>query len=218
MLTFENEAKRSGYLIIAGIDEAGRGPLAGPVVAAAVCLGDGSSFDGLTDSKKLTAKKRDQFYDQIRQKALATGVGIVDHKIIDRINILQATKSAMVLAVEELGQVPDILLIDGNQKIGWAGPQKTIVKGDSLSLSISAASVIAKVTRDRLMEQNAILYPEYGFEKNKGYGSQAHMKAIEKYGPCPIHRKSFRGVCEFVTDTNSAHDHPPEPSQLELLS
>ncbi len=217
MLTFEIEAKQAGHSVIAGIDEAGRGPLAGPVVAAAVYLPDNCEMDGLTDSKKLTEKKRDRFYDQILEHAVCVGVGIVDHETIDAINILQATKLAMIRAVQQMKQTPDILLIDGNQTIEWDGPQKAIVKGDSLSLSIAAASVIAKVTRDRIMVENASHYTNYGFEKNKGYGSKTHLKAIEKYGPCCIHRKSFKGVREFVEAANSNHDISASPTQLDLL-
>ena len=198
LYTFESMVRNQGFRIIAGIDEAGRGPLAGPVVAAAVILPEDAEIHGLDDSKKLTATKRDALFDQITRSAAVVGVGIVDHEAIDRINILQATLSAMSQAVQSLSPLPDYLLIDGISTIPVNIPQKTIKKGDSLSASIAAASIIAKVTRDRLMEGYDILYPGYGFAGHKGYGSVAHYAAIEKLGPCEIHRKSFRGVKEHL--------------------
>ncbi|MBI5814871.1 MAG: ribonuclease HII [Nitrospinae bacterium] len=197
MLTHENAAREMGHAVIAGVDEAGRGPLAGPVAAAAVIFPDGVKMDGLTDSKKLTREKREKFFDLIFEKAVAVGFHLVGPDVIDSINILQATKLAMADAVRKLSSRPDYVLIDGNQTIPWDGPQKTIVKGDSLSLSIAAASVIAKVTRDKVMGEYAAMYPEYGFEKHKGYGVAEHLDAIKKYGPSPIHRRTFRGVKEF---------------------
>lgn len=198
MLTFERNAAAQGFCRVAGVDEAGRGPLAGPVVAAAVILPPGVDMPGLTDSKKLSEDARRKFYPTIMETAVAWKVAAVEADEIDRINILQATKMAMRMAVEGLGVEPDHLLIDGNQKISWRGSQRTIVKGDSLSLSIAAASVLAKVTRDRIMEEHALQYPVYGFQRHKGYGVAEHLEAIRQHGPSPIHRKTFRGVKEHL--------------------
>jgi ribonuclease HII len=198
LMLHEALARRQGYRHIAGIDEAGRGPLAGPVVAAAVILPAGFSLDGLDDSKKLSPSRRDSLFVEIQERALAIGVGRADHELIDRINILQATLDAMRQAVENLPSLPDFLLIDGISSIHLNIPQKTIKKGDSLSASIAAASIIAKVTRDRLMSLYDTQYPGYGFAGHKGYGSASHLAAIAKLGPSPIHRLSFRGVREHV--------------------
>jgi len=196
-------ARRQGYRHIAGIDEAGRGPLAGPVVAAAVILPAGFSLEGLDDSKKLSPSRRDSLFDEITGSALAIGVGLADHELIDRINILQATLAAMRQAVEKLQTAPDFLLIDGISQIHLNIPQKTIKRGDSLSASIAAASIIAKVTRDRLMTLYDTQYPGYGFAGHKGYGSASHLAAIAELGPSPIHRLSFRGVREHVKGPES---------------
>jgi len=198
MWTFEHKAVSKGFSRIAGVDEAGRGPLAGPVVSAAVILPESFHNDAVTDSKKLTPKKRDILYDVIREQALAVGVGIAGPDEIDRINILQASLFSMKLAVENLPHPPDYLLIDGNFTIPHPLPQAAIVKGDSLSISIAAASIIAKVTRDRLMTDYDARYPGYGFAGHKGYPTQAHRDAIRRLGPCPIHRRTFRGVREFA--------------------
>lgn len=198
---FELEAARRGYRCVAGVDEAGRGPLAGPVVAAAVILPDGLILPGVDDSKKLTAALRDELFDLISAEALAVGVGIGDHELVDRINILQATLCAMRDAVLSLCPAPDFLLIDGISAIPMNLAQRTIKKGDSLSLSIAAASIIAKVTRDRLMVQYDGLYPGYGFAAHKGYGAASHLAAIARLGPSPIHRRSFRGVREHLPGT-----------------
>ena len=198
MLQFELLAIRQGFGSVAGIDEAGRGPLAGPVVAAAVILPQGKQLPGVTDSKKLSPAKRDELYELIMTTALAVGVGCSDAILIDEINILQATLSAMNQAVMKLAIVPDYLLVDGISPLPTRIPQKTIKKGDSLSLSIAAASIIAKVTRDRMMGEFDAQFPGYGFAGHKGYGSAAHMSAIAELGPCPIHRKTFRGVREYV--------------------
>lgn len=198
MLTLEVQAVRRGYRLIAGVDEAGRGPLAGPVVAAAVILPDGLIIPDVNDSKKLTAEMRDQLFDLISCEALCVGVGIGDHNLVDSINILQATLSAMRDAVLSLSHAPDFLLIDGISSIPMNIPQRTVKKGDSLSLSIAAASIIAKVTRDRMMTAYDALYPGYGFASHKGYGAASHLAAIAELGPSPIHRKSFRGVKEHV--------------------
>ncbi len=195
---FEKEATRKGYRDIAGIDEAGRGPLAGPVVSAAVVLSPAFSVSGVTDSKKLTPKKRTQLYDKIYTQALSIGIGIVDAVEIDRINILQASLLSMAIAVDNLCPQPDCLLIDGIFNIPSHIPQKAIAKGDSLSVSIAAASIIAKVTRDRLMENYHVYYPQFGFPQHKGYPTKAHKEAIRKFGCCPIHRRSFKGVKEYV--------------------
>ncbi len=195
---FEKEATRKGYRDIAGIDEAGRGPLAGPVVSAAVVLSPAFSVCGVTDSKKLTPKKRAQLYDKIYTQALSIGIGIVDAVEIDRINILQASLLSMAIAVDNLSPQPDCLLIDGIFNIPSHIPQKAIAKGDSLSVSIAAASIIAKVTRDRLMENYHVYYPQFGFPQHKGYPTKAHKEAIRKFGCCPIHRRSFKGVKEYV--------------------
>lgn len=193
-------ARRQGFISIAGVDEAGRGPLAGPVVAAAVILPEGLLISGVDDSKKLSAAKRNSLFDIIMEQAVSVGVGISDNETIDRINILQATLRAMEAAVELLSPRPDCLLIDGISKTALQIHQKTIKKGDSLSLSIAAASIIAKVTRDRMMESYEIQYPGYGFAGHKGYGSASHLAAIAALGPTPIHRLTFRGVREYVQD------------------
>ena len=198
MFALEAQAARRGYRRVAGVDEAGRGPLAGPVVAAAVILPDGLILPNVNDSKKLTAELRDELFDIISSEALCVGVGICDHALVDSINILQATLSAMRDAVNTLRLVPDFLLIDGISSIPMNIPQRTVKKGDSLSFSIAAASIIAKVTRDRIMVQYDALYPGYGFASHKGYGAASHLAAIAKLGPSPIHRKSFRGVKEHV--------------------
>lgn len=200
-LKYEKSAYSKGCQYVAGIDEAGRGPLAGPVMAAAVILPVGLSINGVDDSKKLTPGKREKLFDIIMSQALSVGVGIITATDIDRINILQATRKAMLAAVHQLYPAPDYLLIDGISTIDSVTTQKTIKKGDSLSLSIAAASIIAKVTRDRLMIELDTKYPGYGFAGHKGYGSAAHMDAIRRLGPSPIHRLTFAGVREFV-DSN----------------
>ncbi|MCG8565773.1 MAG: ribonuclease HII [Desulfobacterales bacterium] len=194
MWQFEHEAMENGYSAIAGLDEAGRGPLAGPVVSAAVILPRGFECPGLTDSKKLSEKKRDALFPIIREEALAVGVGIADHKEIDEINILQASLLSMKRAVEDLGMDADFLLVDGKFTIPMETPQQAIVKGDSLSISIAAASIIAKVTRDRQMAELHEAYPQYNFIKHKGYPTKAHKEAIREHGPCPVHRMSFKVV------------------------
>jgi len=197
-LAYEKIARSQGFLRIAGVDEVGRGPLAGPVMAAAVILPPGLQIPGIDDSKKLSPLKREILFDVITAKALAIGTGIVEPEIIDSINILQATRLAMLNAVRQLSPLPDYLLIDGITPINTTIPQKTVKKGDSLSLSIAAASIIAKVTRDRLMAEMDRLYPGYGFAGHKGYGSALHLEAIRQLGPSPIHRLSFGGVKEHV--------------------
>ncbi len=189
MLSYEKEY--GGYMAICGIDEVGRGPLAGPVVAGAVILPKDDMILYLNDSKQLTAAKRDELYDVIRERAVAYAVGIVDHVRIDEINILQATYEAMRSAIMNLAVKPDILLNDAVTIPGVDIRQVPIIKGDAKSCSIAAASIIAKVTRDRMMEEMDEKYPGYGFASNKGYGSAEHIKAIKELGPSPIHRRTF---------------------------
>ncbi len=195
-LFFEAMARRQGYRAVAGIDEAGRGPLAGPVVAAAVILPEEFDLPGLNDSKQLSEKKRNHLYPLIYDQALAVGIGVSRAGEIDQINILQATLKGMSRAVGRLSLPPDFLLIDGITPIPTSIDQKTLKKGDSRSLSIAAASVIAKVVRDRIMLAYDRLFPEYGFASHKGYGSQKHRDAVVKYGPCICHRRTFAGVKE----------------------
>ncbi len=195
---FENESRKDGFFRIAGVDEAGRGPLAGPVVAAAVVLPADAVLPGVTDSKKLSPAVRDRLYDTIYTQALAVGIGIVDAVEIDRINILRAALLSMAVAAGNLSPVPDCLLIDGNQRIPIPIPQRPIPKGDTLSLSIAAASIVAKVTRDRLMDRYAPWYPEFDFSRHKGYPTRDHKEAIRCFGCTPIHRKTFKGVREHI--------------------
>lgn len=188
----EKEWYKKGAKRICGIDEAGRGPLAGPVVVAAVIMPEDSMIDGVNDSKKVSEKKREKLYDEITSNAISWGVGIIDQKEIDKINILNATKKGLTKALTELVEKPDIILVDALTGIDTLGiPYQSIIKGDAKSYSIAAASIIAKVTRDRIMRQWDELYPEYGFEKHKGYGTKAHIEAIKNYGICPLHRKTF---------------------------
>lgn len=193
-LFVEQSIRQSGYLRVAGIDEAGRGCIAGPVVAAAVVIDWSDSFVGLRDSKKLTAKQRDRFFDLIIKNAHAYAVGMVDAAEIDRINILQAALKAMQQAVHQLQPRPDYLLIDGRDKIAVDLPQKAIPRGDDLCFSISAASVLAKVTRDRLMVEYQKEFPQFRFHQHKGYGTKLHWEELKTAGATVLHRKSFRGV------------------------
>ncbi len=188
---YENEAKAEGFSVICGIDEAGRGPLAGPVCAAAVILPEGCVIDGVNDSKKLTEKKREALFDVIKEKALAYSIAVADEKEIDEINILQATYLAMRRAFDELNIKPDMALVDGNRDPMLGVPTKTIIKGDASSMSIAAASILAKVTRDRFMLEMDEKYPEYQFAKHKGYGTKLHYEMLEKYGASEIHRITF---------------------------
>ncbi|MBR6700611.1 MAG: ribonuclease HII [Firmicutes bacterium] len=191
MKAYEKDLYSKGVKYIAGIDEVGRGPLAGPVVAAAVILPEEFDVIGINDSKKLSEKKRDELFDVIKEKALAYSFGVVDNEVIDEINILEATKKAMKEAVMRLGIEPDHLLIDAVKLADVDIPQTSIIKGDEKSISVAAASILAKVTRDRMMVEYSEEYPHYAFEKNKGYGTKAHYEGIEKAGICPIHRKTF---------------------------
>lgn len=178
----------------AGIDEAGRGPLAGPVVAAAVILPPECGITGIDDSKKLSAASRKEAWGRITESAVAFGIGIVEHEVIDTINILRAALRAMEIAVQNLNTRPDFLLIDGNQGLSIPMPQETIVKGDARCSSIAAASILAKVTRDSIMERYHEIYPQYNFRSHKGYATREHLDALRRHGPCPIHRMTFSGV------------------------
>ena len=191
MWEIEESFRAQGYTVICGVDEAGRGPLAGPVCAAAVILPDHIEIPGLTDSKKLSDKKRRELFPIIKEKAIAYGIGLASEKEIDEINILQATFLAMQRAIDQLDGKADIALIDGNREKDFGLPVKTVVKGDSLSANIAAASVLAKVTRDDIMTEMAETYPGYGFEIHKGYGTKAHYAALTEKGPSPIHRMTF---------------------------
>ena len=191
MWLIEDSLYAQGIGMICGVDEAGRGPLAGPVCAAAVILPPHLDIPGLDDSKKLTDKRRRELMPIIKEKAIAYGIGFASHEEIDEINILQATFLAMQRALDQLQVKPDFALIDGNREKDFGLPVKTVVKGDSLSANIAAASVLAKVTRDDLMEAMAEEYPQYGFEIHKGYGTKAHYAALTEHGPSPIHRMTF---------------------------
>ncbi len=191
MLEYERALYAKGYEYICGIDEAGRGPLCGPVVAAAVILKKDDHIEGVNDSKKLSEKKRETLFETIKERAVAYSVGIVDEQTIDEINILEATRLAMKKAVEGLSTKPEYALVDAEKKVPINVPYMPIVKGDALSESIAAASIIAKVTRDHMIIELDKEYPEYGFAKNKGYGTKEHTEAIKKYGLCKAHRRSF---------------------------
>ena len=201
----EAQLHENGYRYIAGVDEVGRGPLAGPVVAAAVIMPEDFDVPGIDDSKKLSEKKREEMFDVIKQRAVCIGIGMADHDVIDEINILQATKQAMACAIEDLrrdfaerypdraaaGEGPDYVIFDAVHLDGLDLPQESVIKGDAKVLAVAAASIIAKVTRDRMMVEYAQEFPVYGFEKNKGYGTRQHYEGIDSRGICPIHRKTF---------------------------
>ena len=191
MYTFENTLREKGFAAVCGIDEAGCGPLAGPVYAAAVILNPDDPIEGLNDSKKLTEKKREALYPQIKDRALAWAIASATAQEIDEINILQATYLAMERAMQQLSVKPDIAMIDGNRAKDFGLPVRTVIKGDSLSANIAAASVLAKVTRDDLMLEQAQNYPQYKFDVHKGYGTKAHYEALRNYDASPVHRKSF---------------------------
>ncbi len=197
MEPFEAEIRTRGFRVIAGLDEAGRGPLAGPVVAAAVVLPQKGKWTGVDDSKKLSPAQREKIFPLLLEKALGVGVGIVEAQEIDRLNILQASLKAMQLAVGNLSLPPDFLLIDGIHSLLLPLPQQTIPKGDQRCLSIAAASIVAKVTRDRLMAAYHDQYPQYNFARHKGYGTREHIAALRKYGCCPIHRQSFKTIYQL---------------------
>ena len=191
MWEIENSFYSEDIQVICGVDEAGRGPLAGPVCAAAVILPKGLELPGLTDSKKLTDKKRRELFPLIQEQAIAYGIGFATEQEIDEINILQATFLAMQRALDQLTIKPELALIDGNREKDFGLPVKTVIKGDSLSANIAAASILAKVSRDNLMEEQAKIYPQYGFEIHKGYGTKAHYAALREFGHSPIHRMTF---------------------------
>lgn len=197
MMEFEHEVAAAGFARIAGVDEAGRGPLAGPIVAAAVVLA--RPVDGLNDSKRLTPEQRDHLYEILRAGDHAIGAAVIDAETIDRHGIQSANYAAMAQAVAQLEPLPDFLLVDGFRIHGCGLPQKPLIKGDSRSASIAAASIIAKVTRDRIMAQYEAQYPGYGFGEHKGYGTREHVDAIRRLGPCPIHRRSFSPVSALAT-------------------
>ena len=201
---FETEARRCGYRLVAGLDEAGRGPLAGPVVAAAVMLPRRCLLAGLNDSKQLTEAERERLYDEIHRRAVGIGVGQASEREIDAMNILEATRLAMGRAIQALPSVPDYLLLDAIELPAIHLPQRAIIKGDTLSVSIAAASVVAKVTRDRLMGEYHRQYPQYNFQAHKGYGTAEHLQMLAAHGPCAIHRRSFRPVGEAVLAAEQA--------------
>ncbi len=203
---FEQALRREGYARIAGIDEAGRGPLAGPVVAAAVVLPIGFRHERLDDSKKLTARVREEIYEELIQcSEISWAISVQDAAVIDEINILRATYRAMAEAFLRLKPSADLGLIDGLAVKDFPGPQKALVRGDSLSLSIAAASVLAKVSRDRMMLSAARDYPQYGFERHKGYGTVFHLEALQRYGACPLHRRSFAPVTRVLAGSGAVH-------------
>ena len=200
---FELEARRCGYRRIAGLDEAGRGPLAGPVVAAAVVLPSRCQLIGCDDSKQLSESERERLYQIITERAVGIGIGSATEQEIDRLNILEATRLAMHRAVAALSPQPDCLLIDAVALPGCAIPTRSIIKGDALSISVAAASIVAKVTRDRLMAEYHRLYPHYNFLSHKGYGTDEHLQQLAAHGPCPIHRKTFAPVAEVIAHLSS---------------
>ncbi len=205
LCAFERQAREKGYSLIAGIDEAGRGPLAGPVVAASCLIAEGLLIRGIDDSKKLTPVKREQLYQELTQnEGVSFGVGVVSPEEIDRINILQATKAAMQISLETLIITPDYLLVDGLELYYQGIPCQKVIHGDALSYVIAAASILAKVTRDSLMLSYHEEWPQYGFDKHKGYGTAQHIEAIKKHGPCPIHRRTFEPIKSME---NLIHNH-----------
>ncbi len=201
---FETEARRCGYRLVAGLDEAGRGPLAGPVVAAAVMLPRRCLLAGLNDSKQLTEAERERLYGEIHRRAVGIGVGQASEREIDAMNILEATRLAMGRAIQALPSMPEYLLLDAIELPAIHLPQRAIIKGDTLSVSIAAASVIAKVTRDRLMGEYHRQYPQYNFQAHKGYGTAEHLRMLAAHGPCAIHRRSFRPVGDAVLAAEQA--------------
>lgn len=195
LFAYERQLRAKGYSLIAGVDEAGRGPLAGPVVAAACIIPEDFFIEGVNDSKQLTPAKRARLFDQlISSTEIQYGIGVIEAEEIDQINILQATFKAMQKALEKISLIPDYVLVDGSLLPKWRYPSQAIVSGDRLSYSIAAASIIAKETRDELMNAYESHYPGYGLGKHKGYGTKAHLEAIQRLGPCPIHRKSFEPI------------------------
>ncbi len=200
LLYFEKNARRSGFRFIAGLDEAGRGPLAGPVVAAAVILPDGPTIEGLIDSKQVPEPERERLFDIIRERAVSFGIGIVDERTIDDVNILQASLLAMEKALAAMKQAPDYLLLDAVSLPRVNLPQKPLIKGDCRSASIAAASILAKVTRDRLMLDLHARFPQYNFHRHKGYCTKEHLALLQQHGPCEAHRKSFAPVAQMLRE------------------
>ena len=199
--SLERSLRQKGYQLIAGLDEVGRGPLAGPVVAASVILQENCDNSSFVDSKTINAKNRSRLYKELKQNGAQISVGVVSEADIDRLNILQASLLAMKKAILSMPVQPDFLLVDGNQPVPISIPQQTLVKGESKSASIAAASIVAKVVRDEMMDQYHLQYPEYNFQKNRGYPTLEHRNAIKTYGPCAIHRQSFKCVKEFLSTT-----------------
>ncbi|UCF30343.1 MAG: ribonuclease HII [bacterium] len=196
--SIDDELRQRGYTLIAGVDEAGRGPLAGPVFAAAVILPDDCDLPHSLDSKKIPARRREELHDAIREISISWHVSRIDSQVIDETNILQATLKAMVDAVKSLSRTPEMILVDGIHSPFIDSHTRTLKKGDGVSQAIGAASILAKVQRDRLMLAYHEEFPQYGFDRNKGYGTAEHLRAIAKHGPCPIHRRTFRGVKEYL--------------------
>jgi ribonuclease HII len=197
---FDQDRRENGFPTLAGVDEAGRGPWAGPVVAAAAVLKPDVRWKGLNDSKKVSPENRERLYEQIVRESFFYSVAVVDAAVVDEINILQATLLAMKRALYGLETTPDLVLVDGNRTVpDWRGPQAAVVKGDGKSASVAAASILAKVTRDRLMAEAHLAYPHYDFASNKGYGTPTHQEALRRHGPCAIHRRSYRPVIEAVS-------------------
>ena len=199
--SLERSLRQKGYQLIAGLDEVGRGPLAGPVVAACVILQENCDNSSFVDSKTINAKNRSRLYKELKQNGAQISVGVVSEADIDRLNILQASLLAMKKAILTMPVQPDFLLVDGNQPVPISIPQQSLIKGESKSASIAAASIVAKVVRDEMMDQYHLQYPEYNFQKNRGYPTLEHRNAIKIYGPCAIHRQSFKCVKEFLPDT-----------------
>ena len=213
---FERDLQQQGYELIAGLDEVGRGPLAGPVVAACVVLPVACDYRIFRDSKKLSPTARIRLFDELAGMDAAVGVGMISDEEIDELNILQASLFAMRKALTVLPERPDFLLVDGTFPVPVSIPQQTLIKGESKSASIAAASIVAKVTRDRLMEVYHLQYPQYNFKKNKGYPTAEHRRALREYGPCSIHRRSFRGVREHFSETR--HNKGPGANGLMPFS
>ena len=200
MKKFDNSYLSETIKLIAGVDEVGRGPLAGPVVSAAVIFDPDTEIEGINDSKKLNEKRREELFPQILEKSLAYSVSVISHGKIDKINILQASLLSMSISIKRLQTQPDLILIDGNKIFNYDVPRLAIVKGDSKSFCIASASIIAKVIRDRIMKRLAVKFPEYGWEQNKGYPTKMHIEAVRKFGPSPLHRKSFLRKILFETE------------------
>jgi ribonuclease HII len=209
---FEARAWRTGVVRVAGVDEAGRGPLAGPVVAAAVVIDPDRRIKRLADSKLLTPERRAELYDVIMARAIAVGVGVVDHVTIDRINILQATRVAMLEALHQLKVAPDLVITDFVALSGLACPQRNLVDGDARCATVAAASIIAKVTRDRIMLDVDGQFPDYGFARHKGYATAEHLAALDRHGPCPLHRRSFISLWKQGELFPAIEDEPPCPA------